>query len=136
MTDPLYRVRTDGACRGNPGPASIGVSILDTEGREVAFHSEAIGNATNNVAEYRAVIQGLVMLTGLGGRRAEFLLDSQLVVRQLTGLYRVRDPKMALLHDEVRRRASRLGEITFRHVPRRENGRADALANQALDRAS
>ena len=136
MTDPLFRVRTDGACRGNPGPASIGVSILDEDGREVASHSEAIGNTTNNVAEYRAVIQGLEMLQGLGGRRAEFLLDSQLVVRQLTGVYRVRDPKMARLHDEVRRLASRLGEITFRHVPRRENTRADALANQALDRAS
>jgi ribonuclease HI len=102
----------------------------------VATHSEAIGRTTNNVAEYRAVLQGLAMLADLGAHRAEFLLDSELVVRQLTGVYRVRDPKMAQLYDEVRRRATRLGEVTFLHVPRRENTRADALANQALDRPS
>ena len=132
----LYRVRTDGACRGNPGPAAIGVSIEDAEGQEIACHSEAIGHGTNNVAEYRAVIQGLRMLEGLGATRAEFLLDSELVVRQLSGQYRVKDPKMAVLHQEVRRRAARLGDITFRHVPRSQNARADALANQALDGAA
>lgn len=135
MIAPLYRVRTDGASRGNPGPAAIGVAIEDAEGLEVASHSEAIGTTTNNVAEYRAVVQGLHMLDQLGARRAEFLLDSELVVRQLNGQYRVRDPKMAALYAEVRRLAARLGEITFRHIPRRENERADGLANEALDRA-
>ena len=135
MTAPLYRVRTDGASRGNPGRAAIGVSIEDAEGLEIASHSEAIGTTTNNVAEYRAVVQGLNMLDQLGARRAEFLLDSELVVRQLNGQYRVRDPKMAALYAEVRRLAARLGQITFQHVPRRENARADQLANEALDRA-
>jgi ribonuclease HI len=135
LTAPHYRVRTDGASRGNPGPSAIGVVIEDAEGREIASHSEAIGRTTNNVAEYRAVVQGLHMLDGLGARGAEFLLDSELVVRQLNGQYRVRDPKMAVLYTEVRRLAARLGQITFRHVPRHENGRADQLANEALDRA-
>jgi ribonuclease HI len=135
LTPARYRVRTDGASRGNPGPAAIGVVIEDGQGREIASHSEAIGTATNNVAEYRAVVQGLTMLAGLGAGGAEFLLDSELVVRQLNGVYRVRDPKMAALHAEVRRLAAPLGQITFRHVPRHENERADRLANQALDRA-
>jgi len=135
LTEARYLVHTDGASRGNPGPAAIGVVIQDAEGREVAVHSEAIGRATNNVAEYRAVVQALSMLAGLGASRAEFLLDSELVVRQLNGLYRVKDPKMAALHGEVRRRAAQLGQITFRHVPRHQNERADELANQALDRA-
>jgi ribonuclease HI len=135
LTGALYRVRTDGASRGNPGPAAIGVAIEDAEGREIASHSEAIGTTTNNVAEYRAVVQGLTMLAGLGASRAEFLLDSELVVRQLNGQYRVKDPKMAVLYAQVRRLAARLGQITFRHIPRHENQRADQLANEALDRA-
>ena len=134
MTDDRYRVRTDGASRGNPGPAAIGVVIEDASGREVATHSEAIGRATNNVAEYRAVLQGLTLLLELGVKDAEFLLDSELVVRQLNGDYRVRDPKMAVLYQDARRLAVRLGQITFRHVPRAENFRADQLANEALDR--
>ena len=135
MTLPLYRVRTDGASRGNPGPAAIGVVIEDMDGREIAAHSEAIGRATNNVAEYRAVIQGLRMLADLGAHRAEFLLDSELVVQQLNGVYRVKDPKMAVLHQEASRRVAKLGQITFQHVPRQENTRADQLANEALDRS-
>ena len=134
MTGAFYRVRTDGASRGNPGPAAIGVVIEDAEGREIATHSEAIGRTTNNVAEYRAVVQGLNMLARLDASRAEFLLDSELVVRQLNGQYRVKDPKMVALAAEVRRLAGRLGQITFRHVPRHENTRADGLANLALDR--
>ena len=108
--------------------------IEDASGREVACHSEAIGRATNNVAEYRAVLKGLSMLLERGGESAEFLLDSELVVRQLNGVYRVRDPKMATLYQEALRLAARLGQITFRHVPRAENSRADQLANEALDR--
>jgi ribonuclease HI len=134
LTGANYRVRTDGASRGNPGPAAIGVVIEDAKGREIAAHSEAIGIATNNVAEYRAVVQGLAMLADLGAKRAEFLLDSELVVRQLNGQYRVRDPKMVVLYREAVRRVAGLGQITFRHVPRDENFRADELANQALDR--
>ncbi len=135
MTAPRYRVRTDGASRGNPGPAAIGVSIEDEAGEEIASASEAIGVATNNVAEYRALTRALELLAGLEARRAEFLLDSELIVRQMNGQYRVKDPKMKILHAEVTRGLTRFTEAVFRHVPRAENKRADALANEALDRA-
>ncbi len=134
MTAPRYRARTDGASRGNPGPAAIGVSIEDETGREVASASEAIGITTNNVAEYRALVRALELLAELDARRVEFLLDSELIVRQMNGQYRVKDAKMKVLHAEVRRGLTRFTETVFRHVPRAENVRADALANQALDR--
>jgi ribonuclease HI len=126
-------VRTDGASRGNPGPAAIGVSIEDETGREVVHASCRIGVATNNVAEYRALLEALRLLAELDARRAELLLDSELIVRQMNGQYKVRDPKMRLLHEDVRRRLARFTEARFRHVPRAENLRADALANAALD---
>lgn len=134
MTDPVYRARTDGASRGNPGPAAIGVSILGPDGGEVATASEAIGHTTNNVAEYRALIRALELLRDLGARRAVILLDSELIVRQMDGTYRVRNPRMKDLYDEVQDLLPAFSEIRFRHVPREENTRADALANEALDR--
>jgi len=134
LTDPLYRARTDGASRGNPGPAAIGVSIEGPEGGEIASASEAIGRTTNNVAEYRALIRALELLRDLGARRAEILLDSELIVRQMEGVYRVRNPNMKTLYDQVQRLLRGFLEIRFRHVPREENVRADALANEALDR--
>jgi ribonuclease HI len=133
VSDPLYRVRTDGASRGNPGPSALGVSIEDEDGNEVATASEAIGVTTNNVAEYRAVVRALELLAELGARRAEFLLDSELIVRQLEGRYRVRNPKLQELFAAVKRGAGALSHVTFRHVPRAENTRADGLANRALD---
>lgn len=136
MTDPLYRARTDGASRGNPGPAAIGVSILGPDGAEVATASETIGRTTNNVAEYRALIRALELLRELGARRAEILLDSELIVRHMDGTYRVRKPSMKDLYDRVRGLLPGFAEIRFRHVPREENTRADALANQALDAES
>lgn len=133
---PFYRARTDGACRGNPGPASIGVSIEDAAGREVAVASEAIGRATNNVAEYRALLKAIGLLTDLGAARVEFLLDSELIVRQMEGRYRVRDAKLRPLYEQARRGLAAFREVVFRHVPRRENARADELANEALDRTT
>lgn len=132
----FYRARTDGACRGNPGPASIGVSIEDAAGREIATASEAIGRATNNVAEYRALLKAISLLTELEANRVEFLMDSELIVRQMKGQYRVRDAKLRRLYEQARRGLVSFAEVVFRHVPRRENARADGLANEALDRAS
>jgi ribonuclease HI len=129
-----YRVWTDGASRGNPGPAAIGVSIQDEEGVEVASASETLGKATNNEAEYRALIKALDLLADLGAEEAEIRLDSELVVRQLTGVYRVRNPRMQDLVDAVKTRLTGFTKIRFRHIPREQNHRADALANQALDR--
>jgi ribonuclease HI len=135
VTAPLYRARTDGASRGNPGPAALGVSIEDETGREVAVASETIGETTNNVAEYRALLEAVHLLEGLGARRVEFLLDSELIVRQMNGEYRVRDPKMRDLYAKVQAGLGSFTQISFIHVPRRENTRADALANEALDRS-
>jgi ribonuclease HI len=130
----LYRAWTDGASRGNPGPAAIGVSIEDASGTEVASASETIGVATNNEAEYRALIRALDLLGGLGAEQAEISLDSELIVRQLLGRYRVRNPRMKTLYDRAQALASRFAAVDFRHVPREENARADQLANDALDR--
>jgi ribonuclease HI len=135
VSEPRFRAWTDGASRGNPGPAALGVSIEDEAGTEVATASETIGRATNNVAEYRALLRAIELLTELGAKRVQFLLDSELVVRQMNGEYRVKDPKMRALYDEVQSGLGAFAHAAFRHVPRAENMRADALANQALDRA-
>jgi len=128
-----YRVFTDGASRNNPGPAAIGVAVFDETGAEVAALSETIGTATNNVAEYRALVRALDLLADLGAETADFRLDSELVVRQLTGVYRVKDAKMRELSAQVQAGLRRLREYTIRHVPRAQNRRADELANLALD---
>ncbi len=133
MSDAVYRVWTDGACRGNPGPASIGVVVLDPDGTEIATASRAIGRTTNNVAEYEALLVALELLEELSITRAEFNMDSQLIVRQLSGQYRVKDPKMKRMHQRVRVAMARLEHSQVHHVPREENKRADALANEALD---
>jgi ribonuclease HI len=129
-----FRARTDGACRGNPGPAAIGVSIENADGEEIARASETIGNATNNVAEYRALIKALEMLIELGARKPQLLLDSELVVRQVQGEYRVRNPRMLDLFEDVQALLPEFSRVDVRHIPREENTRADALANQALDK--
>ncbi len=134
MSFPLYRARTDGASRGNPGPAALGVSIEDEAGTEIATASEFIGFATNNVAEYRALLRAVDLLVELGSRHAEFLLDSELIVKQMNGEYKVRDAKMKFLNEQVRRGLTRFLVAKFRHVPREENERADELANEALDK--
>jgi len=128
-----YRVFSDGASRNNPGPASIGVAVFDASGAEVATLSEAIGVATNNVAEYRALVRALDLLEELGAREADFCLDSELVVRQLTGVYKVKDAKMRVLAAQVRAGLAKLTDYSICHVPRAQNKRADQLANQALD---
>jgi probable phosphoglycerate mutase len=95
--------------------------------------SEYLGVRTNNYAEYQALVRGLQAARELGAEAVHCFLDSQLVVRQLTGQYKVKHPQIRLLHEEVRRQAAGFAEVTFTHVPREENAAADALANQALD---
>ncbi|MGQ9572514.1 MAG: ribonuclease HI family protein [Dehalococcoidia bacterium] len=127
-------VCADGASRGNPGPAAIGAAVFDDKNRERHRISEAIGRATNNEAEYRAAIAGLEAALALGAREVELRMDSELVVRQLDGRYRVRNPGLKRLF-------GRLGELRWRFaafkavaIPREENALADRLANEALDR--
>ena len=132
----VYVAYADGASRGNPGPSAIGVVIFDGEGREVHRESRRVGHGTNNEAEYRAAIAALEAALGLGASHLELRLDSELVVRQLTGRYRVRNPRLMPLYGRLVDLRTRFQSVTFRNLPRAGNRLADALANQALDRSS
>jgi ribonuclease HI len=126
----------DGGARGNPGPAAIGAVLLDPSTappRTLAALSETIGVATNNVAEYRALIAGLEAARRLGPRSIEIRADSQLMIRQLEGAYRVKTPGLKPLYEEARALLAGFEEVRLVHVPREENEAADALVNAALD---
>ncbi len=123
----------DGASRGNPGPSAIGAVLYDPQGREVASISGAIGQATNNVAEYQALIAGLEAALAAGVRHLEIRLDSQLLVRQITGQYRVKAANLKPLHLQAVRLLRRIERASIVHVRRELNTAADALANEALD---
>jgi ribonuclease HI len=131
-------LHTDGGSRGNPGPAAIGVVVeLEADGvREVVAEvAQTIGVASNNVAEYRAVIRGLEEATLLEANSVSCLLDSLLVVEQLNGRYRVKHADMIPLHARVRDLAAGFEKVTYQHVRREQNREADKLVNQALDSA-
>jgi ribonuclease HI/probable phosphoglycerate mutase len=136
-TDPAaYVAYADGASRGNPGPSAIGVVIFDPDGREVHREPRRVGHGTNNEAEYKAAIAALEAALGLGATRVELRMDSELVVRQITGRYRVRNPRLMPLYGRLLELRNRFESLTFRNLPRGANRLADALANQALDRSS
>jgi len=128
-------VHVDGGARGNPGPAAIGVVVSDAGGTVLDELAERIGSATNNVAEYRAVLRGLERARALGADEVEIVGDSELVVRQLTGAYKVKHPAMKPLYDQVMAALRGFEGWQVRNVPRSENARADALVNAALDAA-
>ena len=128
-----YRIHTDGAARGNPGPAAIGIVVQDEGGRVVYEASRSIGTKTNNEAEYLALIAALEYLLESRITEADFFLDSELVVKQLTGVYRVKEPRMQSLHARVTMLLNAVPKHSFQHVRRADNARADALANEALD---
>jgi ribonuclease HI len=123
---------TDGAARGNPGPAGIGV-VARRGGEEVFTISEYIGKATNNMAEYAAVIAGLEKAAEMGLGEVTVMMDSELVVRQLNGGYRVKNAKLKELYSRAKRAIESLDGCRFVHIPREENAAADRLANVALD---
>jgi ribonuclease HI len=127
-------VACDGAARGNPGPAGIGVHITTEDGSLVAEIARGIGEATNNVAEYTAAIEGLSLAQELGARTVTLRSDSLLLVNQLTGRYRVKTPHLQPLHRRVRGLAAGFERISFEHVPRERNREADRLANEGVDR--
>jgi ribonuclease HI len=128
-----YIVHTDGAARGNPGPSAIGVVVQDESGRVIYEASRCLGTNTNNEAEYMAVIAALEYLRESRIPEADFYLDSELVVRQLLGQYRVKEPRLQALHARATMLLNAVPKHSFRHVPRKENARADELANEALD---
>lgn len=129
---PEILVGTDGGARGNPGPAAIGVVLQRPDGTILEEIAEAIGPATNNVAEYTAVLRGLEHAAGKG-RRVLVRSDSKLLVEQLNGRYRVKHPTLQVLHERVRAAARAFEEVRYEHVRREHNTRADALVNEALD---
>jgi ribonuclease HI len=123
----------DGASRGNPGAAALGVVVL-RDGVPVREIGEAIGVATNNVAEYRALLRALREAAALGARTVRVQSDSELLVRQLLGRYKVRNAALVPLHREALVLMRRFERVRIVHVPRGQNAAADALANQALDK--
>ena len=129
----MLQIYTDGASRGNPGPAAVGVVFGLKDGPALCVHSEAIGRATNNVAEYRAVVIALEHCRRWKVDRVHLLMDSELIVRQLHGAYRVKSPDLRPLYQQVVFLSRGLREFKVRHVRREENAHADAMANRALD---
>ncbi|HUR86622.1 MAG TPA: reverse transcriptase-like protein [Solirubrobacteraceae bacterium] len=128
-------VHVDGGARGNPGPAAA-AAVLSTPGGEVLDEAaEAIGVATNNVAEYRGLLLGLERARELGATEVEVVNDSELVAKQVNGVYKVKHPDMKPLHAAARDALRRFESWSMRSVPRAQNADADALVNQALDAA-
>jgi ribonuclease HI len=122
----------DGAARGNPGPAAYAV-VLARPGAPTVEEARTIGNATNNVAEYTALIEGLGIAAELGVRSLAVLSDSELLVKQMNGEYRVKNPELHELYQEAKRLARGFEKVTISHVRREQNKRADELGNSALD---
>jgi ribonuclease HI len=126
-------VHVDGGARGNPGPAGIGVVVTDEHGEELARANDFIGTATNNEAEYRALLLGLELASQLGVREVEVVNDSQLVARQISGEYRVKKEDLKPLHARALARLRGFERWQVRSVPREQNELADGLVNEAID---
>ena len=127
------RLFTDGGARGNPGPAAYGFVLESEDGTVLAAEGEAIGTATNNVAEYSGLIAGLQKAVELHVPEVEVVSDSELMVKQMRGEYRVKNKALRDLYDEATALARRLGNVEYRHVKRAHNELADKLVNDALD---
>lgn len=126
-------VNVDGGARGNPGPAAIGVVVREGGGEVLEEVGETIGKATNNVAEYRALLKGIELAAAHGASELELIGDSELVVRQVEGRYKVKNAGMKELHEEAKRALREFDSWSIRHVRRAENADADRLVNEALD---
>lgn len=126
-------LRTDGASRGNPGPAAAGIVIEQVDGTILAQIGQYLGEMPNNQAEYRALILGLRLVTDRRPAAVDIYMDSELVVRQMTGVYQVRDATLQQLYLEAMALVKALPQVTFTHVRRAQNALADRLANQALN---
>jgi ribonuclease HI len=127
------KLSTDGGARGNPGPAAYGYVLEDEDGTVLAAHGERIGIATNNVAEYSALIAGLEKALELGLDEVEVVSDSELMVKQMRGEYRVKNEALQELWSQARRLAGRVGSVGYTAVRREHNKLADTLVNEALD---
>jgi len=126
-------INADGAARGNPGPAAIGATIKDEGGNLIASISRRIGVTTNNQAEYRAIITALEKAVSLGAKHVVLKSDSELVVQQINGRYKIKNVALRPLYQEVVKLTGSLESFTVSYVPRSRNAEADKLANKALD---
>ena len=133
MTISELIVHADGASRGNPGPASAAVVAYDTEGTELTSRAKRLGKATNNVAEYSACILALELAADFGVPNVIVRMDSELVVKQMKGEYKIKNENLALLAEKVRELAAGFEKCVWEHVPRAGNAAADKLANEVLD---
>jgi len=124
--------RIDGGARGNPGPAGIGVLLEEEDGDRDEYYA-FLGTTTNNVAEYAALLVLLVRAFKRGATDLSVRADSELLIKQMKGTYRVKNPKLQVLHAAARKLMGRIPRVTLRHVPREENREADRLANRAMD---
>ncbi len=125
-------IYTDGVAQPNPGAAAIGVFIQDDKGEPITSISRSIGYATNNQAEYRAIIAGLEMAISMGIEQVNMRADSELVVRQINGSYRVKNTALKPLYQRVKQLQGQLKEFSINHIPRQRNKEADRLASKAL----
>ncbi|MBI5724965.1 MAG: ribonuclease HI family protein [Planctomycetes bacterium] len=133
MSTVKLTINIDGGSRGNPGPAGAGIVIVDQDGQVLGKSGVFIGRATNNVAEYRGLITALQKAKQLGADHVEIVSDSELLVRQMTGVYRVKNAKLIPLFQDAMELRKAFAKCTFRHVPRELNKQADKLANQAMN---
>ncbi len=130
----MYRIFSDGGSRGNPGPSAYAI-VVTKDGRAIHEHSEFLGVNTNNYAEYRGLIAGITKAIELGADEVEFVMDSQLVIRQMRGEYKVKSPNVMDLYKDAKALSSQIPKVTFTNVRRSEEliPRADALLNKELD---
>ena len=126
-------INTDGGSRGNPGPGACGAVIKDRNGNVVAQKGRFLGICTNNEAEYKGLILGLETALEIGVDNAEILMDSELVVKQLKGEYRVKNAKLSPLYQKVKELEEKIGQVSYRAIPREQNKLADAMVNKVLD---
>jgi ribonuclease HI len=131
---PCHTAYVDGGARGNPGPAGYGVAVQDASGRKVAELSEYLGHQTNNYAEYQGLIAALRYAQANQIKALKVISDSELMVRQMKGIYKVRHPELRKLHDEAKQLVRKLDHFEIRHALREHNRDADRLANEAMDR--
>lgn len=127
-------IHTDGGARGNPGPAAAGVVIKDSAGKILSAYGEYLGEQTNNFAEYSALISGLKKAHALGATEVDCFLDSELIVKQMKGEYRVKEPTLQKLFVQVYNASSKFKKVGYHHVMRAKNKEADEMVNETLDR--
>lgn len=133
MPDKPYTLHSDGGARGNPGPAAYGYVLRDPDGNVIAKEGKSLGKGTNNFAEYQGVIAGIRRAKGLKAVPLACFLDSELVVKQLNGEYKVKDADIREAFMIIWNLRIEMGHVTFQHVPREQNKDADAMVNEALD---